>query len=63
MFNVEFFLLIMISFLFIVLVLLEKIKKSVIFIINKQEMVKINSNMFNEIRVKAMHSKKLSKII
>ena len=41
----------------------ENKKKSAIFVINKQEMVKINSNMFNEIRVKAMHSKKLSKII
>ena len=47
-----------------VLVLLEKIKKkSAIFVINKQEMVKINSNMFNEIRDKAKHSKELSKII
>ena len=41
----------------------ENKKKSAIFVINKQEMVKINSNMFNEIRDKAKHSKELSKII
>ena len=41
----------------------ENKKKSAIFIINKQEMVKISSNMFNEIRDKAKHSKELSKII
>ena len=41
----------------------ENKKRSAIFAVNKQEMIKISSNMFNEIRDKAKNSKELRKII
>ena len=41
----------------------EFIKKSAVYILHKQEMVKIDNKLFNEIRELSKSSKKLSKIL
>ena len=39
------------------------IKRAAVYILQKQEMVRIDNRMFNEIRELSSHSKKLSKIL
>ena len=41
----------------------EFVKKAAVYILPKQEMVKIDNRMFNEIREASKKSKKLSKIL
>ena len=41
----------------------EFVKKSAVYVLPKQEMVKIDNKMFNEIREASKKSKKLSKIL
>ena len=41
----------------------ESAKKAAVYLLNKNEIVKINSQMINEMRLKAKTSKKLTRII